>query len=57
VVTGLGTLAATMASVALIVRLIQTDPLALGFLGILVLIAVFGRPLLLYRVKTKNRRS
>ncbi|MCP8690476.1 APC family permease [Marinobacterium sedimentorum] len=56
-VTGLGALAATTASVALIVRLIRTDPLALVFLGLLVLIAVFGRPVLLRYVRTKSRRG
>lgn len=55
VITGFGVLAGATASVALIVRLIQTDPLALVFLGLLVLIAVFGRPMLLRHVKTENR--
>jgi len=49
--------AATMASVALIVRLIQTDPLSLVFPGLRVLIAVFGCPLLLYREKTAVARA
>lgn len=57
VVTGFGALAGATASVALIVRLISTAPLALVFLGLLVLIAIFGRPLLLRHVKTKSRRS
>jgi amino acid transporter len=57
VVTGLGALAAASASVALVVRLIGTDPLALAFLGLLVLIAVFGRPVLLRHVRTKSRRG
>ncbi|MFI9654526.1 APC family permease [Guyparkeria sp. GHLCS8-2] len=52
VVTGFGALAGGAASVALVVRLIQTDPLALVFLGLLVLIAIFGRPLLLRHIKT-----
>ena len=56
-VTGLGALAATSASVALVVRLIRTDPLALVFLGLLVLIAIFGRPVLLRHVKTESRPS
>lgn len=43
--TGFGALAGAAASVALVVRFIQTDPLALVFLGLLVIIAVFGRPL------------
>jgi len=57
VATGFGALAAAAASVALIVRLIRTDPLALVFLGLLVLITLFGRPVLLHHVKTKSRRS
>ena len=52
VITGFGALAGTAASIALVVRLISTDPLALVFLGLLVLIAVFGRPVLLRHVKT-----
>ncbi len=52
VVTGFGALAGATALVALIIRLIQTDPLALVFLGLLVLIAIFGRPVLLRHVKT-----
>jgi amino acid transporter len=56
-VTGLGALAGTTASVALIVRLIRTDPLALVFLGLLVLIALFGRPVLLHHVRRESRRS
>jgi amino acid transporter len=57
VVTGFGALAGAAASVALVVRLIQTDPLALALLGLLVLIALFGRPVLLHHVKTESRRS
>ena len=57
VVTGFGALAGATASVALIVRLIRTDPLALVFLGLLVLIALFGRPVLLRHVKTESRPS
>ena len=57
VITGFGALAGTTASVALIVRLISTDPLALVFLGLLVLIAIFGRPVLLRHVKTESRPS
>jgi amino acid transporter len=57
IVTGFGALAGASASIALIVRLISTDPLALVFLGLLVLFAIFGRPLLLRHVKTKNPPS
>lgn len=53
-VTGFGALAGAAASVALIVLVIQTDPQALVFLGLLVLIAVFGRPLLLRHVKREK---
>ncbi len=56
-VTGFGALAGAAALVALVVRLIQTDPLALALLGLLVLIAFFGRPVLLHHVKTESRRS
>ncbi len=55
IITGLGALAAVAASVALVVRLISTNPLALVFLGLLVLLAIFGRPLLLRHVKTENQ--
>ncbi|MDA3896210.1 MAG: APC family permease [Desulfobacteraceae bacterium] len=55
VVTGFGVLTGAAASVALIVRLIRTGPLALVFLGLLVLIAVFGRPILLRHVRTESR--
>jgi hypothetical protein len=57
VVTGLGALAGTSAAVALIVNLIRTDPMALFFLCVLVLIALFGRPVLLRHVKKENRYS
>ncbi len=57
VITGLGALAGAAASVALIVRLVQTDLLALVFLGLLVLVALFGRPVLLRHVKTKSHKN
>ncbi|MCW8891904.1 MAG: APC family permease, partial [Deltaproteobacteria bacterium] len=57
VVTGFGALAAATALVALIVRLIRTDPFALVLLGLLVLLALFGRPVLLRYVKTEKRHS
>lgn len=47
--TGFGALAAGAATVALTIRLVQTDPMALFFLVPLVLFAVFGRRLLLRR--------
>jgi amino acid transporter len=56
-VTGLGAMAAAAASLALIVRLVQNTPLALISLGLLVFIAVFGRPILLRHVKTEDRHD
>ncbi len=53
-VTGLGALGAAAASVALILRLAETEPIALAFLGLLVLTAVFGRPVLLRYVRTES---
>ena len=55
IITGFGVLAGATAAVALIIRLIATDPLALVFLGLLVLVALFGRPVLLHHVKTESR--
>jgi hypothetical protein len=54
VITGFGALAGATASVALVVRLIATNPLALVFLVLLVLVALFGRPILLRHVKTES---
>jgi hypothetical protein len=48
-VTGFGAVAAAAALLALVVRLYHTEPLALAALGLLVLLAVVGRPLLLRR--------
>ena len=55
IITGFGVLAGATATVALVVRLIATDLLALVFLGLLVLVALFGRPALLRHVKTESR--
>lgn len=55
VVTGFGALSAAAALIALVVRLIQTDPVALAVLGLLVLIAVFGRPVILRHTRTETR--
>lgn len=49
--TGFGTLAAVAASIALFVRLSRTDPLALAFFGVLVLVTLFGRMLLTRQIK------
>jgi len=46
-ITGTGALAAAAATCVLIYRLSTSDPMALAFLSLLVLIAVFGRPFLL----------
>ena len=54
VITGFGVLTGATASVALVARLIATNPLALVFLGLLVLVALFGRPILLRHVKTES---
>ncbi len=55
VLTGFGALSAAAALIALVVRLIQTDPLALAFLSLLVLVAVFGRPVLLRHTRTETQ--
>lgn len=57
IVTGFGAIAGASASVALIIRLIERDPYSLLFLGLMVVIALFGRPLLLHQLKKKNRRN
>lgn len=57
VVTGSGALAAVAACIALVVRLIEADPLAVVFVGLLVLIALFGRPILLRHMKTKSHHN
>jgi amino acid transporter len=57
IITGPGALAAAAASVALVYRLIETDPMALVFLGLLVLVALFGRPILLRHVRIESPRD
>ena len=57
IITGLGALTAAAASVALFLRLVQTNPMAIVFLGLLIVIAVFGRPALLRHMKTENRHG
>jgi len=52
IATGAGAIAAAAATCALIMRLVRTDPVAIAFLGLLVLLAVFGRPVLLRRMRT-----
>ena len=53
-ITGFGALTAGAACVTLIIRLIKTEPMALIFLGIIVLIVIFGRPILLRHVKVES---
>jgi amino acid transporter len=53
-ITGFGALAATAATVALVVRLLRNDPLALAMLVALVVLAVFGRPAVLKHVRTEG---
>jgi amino acid transporter len=50
-VTGFGAVAGVAAAVALIVRLLRTDPLAMAFLAAMVLLAAVGRPLILKRFR------
>ena len=57
IITGFGVLAASAASIGLIVHLIRTDPFALVFLAILVIIALFGRPVLLRRERRADNNS
>jgi amino acid transporter len=53
-VTGPGALAAAAALLALVMRLYRTDPLALGFLALLVVLATVGRPLLVRRLGDRS---
>lgn len=55
--TGIGALTAAAACIALIIRLYETDFHALIFLGLLLFIAIFGRPLLLRRIKPDSQHS
>lgn len=55
--TGLGALTGFAASAGLVVRMVRTNPMAIVYLVLLIIIAVFGRPLLLRHIKTKNRSS
>lgn len=54
--TGFGAVTATAAAVALVVRLAEEDPLVLMVLAALILIAIFGRPLIL-RTSKKHREQ
>jgi amino acid transporter len=55
-VTCPGALAGAAATIGLVVRLAQTEPRSLALLGMLVLLSVFGRPLLLRTFKTETKR-
>ena len=55
--TGLGAALAAGAAVALVVRLVRTDPWALAALAALVGVAVFVRPLVLRHVPVEGRRT
>ncbi len=52
-ITGFGSVSAVAASIALMFRLVRTDPAALAFLGVLVLVAVLVRPVILRHVRTE----
>lgn len=53
-VTGFGAVAGIAALIALVIRLIRTNPLSVAVLCVLVIIILFGRPVLLRHVRTKN---
>ncbi len=53
-VTGFGAVAGALAGAALVVRLYQNDPVSLAMLGGIVLLAVFGRPVILRHVRTED---
>jgi len=53
-VTGSGALAGAAACIALIWRLLESDPEALAALAALVVVAVFGRPVILRHVRTEH---
>jgi len=56
-ITGFGALAGVLASITLIIRLFRTDLTALLFLIVIVLVAVFIRPLLLHHVRTEDSQK
>jgi hypothetical protein len=53
-ITGFGAVAGSAASIALVVRLVRTDPLSLIALVALLLVAVVGRPIILRHVRTER---
>lgn len=56
-ITGLAAAGGAVATVALTIELVTTDPLALGLFAVMVLIAAFGRPLLLRHTRTHQPAS
>jgi amino acid transporter len=53
-ITGFGAAAGALAGAALVIRLVHTDPMALAMLGLLVVLAVFARPLILRHVRLEH---
>lgn len=53
-INGAGAVAAALAGGVLILRLVRSDPMALGFVAFMVALAVFGRPLILRHVRLEN---
>ncbi|MEJ2544479.1 MAG: hypothetical protein P8Y99_10470, partial [Calditrichaceae bacterium] len=54
-ITGIGTISAAAATIALIIRLAITNPAALISLGFLTILAVYGRPLILRYINKASR--
>ncbi|WP_346836487.1 APC family permease [Microbulbifer sp. SAOS-129_SWC] len=50
-ISGFGAVSASAAAVALVLKLAEEDPLALMILGGLIVLALFGKPLVLYAMK------
>jgi len=57
VITGPSTVAGTAATLILVVRLTETNPLSLITLALMICVAVFGRPWLLRYFRTEARHS
>jgi len=54
IITGLGTIATSATGIALIVRMLRTNPISLAALAVLVLVATVGRQQLLKHVRTEH---
>jgi len=52
-ITGLSAVAGVAASIMLVIRLIEVNPFSFVMLTLLVLVAIFGRPIVLRHVKTR----